>query len=100
MLRDAVLTTVTVSRAAEQHLAYPVLHYFHSTEQDLSAPLALASLNDALLLAGEMTSSEVRPDPSTVSAVTFALEEAEPRRTRLHQLVVSDGWSWSVTGTR
>lgn len=137
--QQLIALTPVVATAAEQHLAYPVLHYFHSTERDLSAPLALASLNDALLLAGQMTATEARPDRTTVSALTFALEryldaatevawvpevaspeppsiedlrqhgiplldgeeraealdEAEPRRTRLHQLVVSDGWTWT-----
>jgi hypothetical protein len=133
--------TSIVATAAEQHLAYPVLHYFHAAKPTLSAPLALASLNDALLLAGELTARPNRPDPAAVSALSYALgqyvdaagdvawlpdrppppppetrelqehgiplvdrhdrtkavEDAAHRRTRLHQLVASDGWEWSTT---
>lgn len=39
-----------LSQLAEQHLAYPVLHLFHSTEASASAPLAVADLDDVLTL--------------------------------------------------
>lgn len=39
-----------LSQLAEQHLAYPVLHLFHSTDPSASAPLAVARLDDVLTL--------------------------------------------------
>ena len=39
-----------LSVLAEQHLAYPVLHLFHSSQTASSAPLAVAVLDDVLLL--------------------------------------------------
>lgn len=39
-----------LSTLADQHLAYPVLHLFHSRTSDASAPLAAAVLDDALTL--------------------------------------------------
>ena len=40
----------SLSQLAEQHLAYPVLHLFHSSEPSASAPLAVADLDDVLTL--------------------------------------------------
>jgi len=136
--QQLISLTPIVATSAEQHLAYPVLHYFHATKPALSAPLALARLNDALLLAGELTAPRARPDPAPVGALCYAVEQyldaagevawlperpappppathrleqrgiplADPaqrakaledsarRRTSLHRLVASDGWSW------
>lgn len=39
-----------LSQLAEQHLAYPVLHLFHSSDPSASAPLAVADLDDVLTL--------------------------------------------------
>lgn len=39
-----------LSQLTEQHLAYPVLHLFHSSEPAASAPLAVADLDDVLTL--------------------------------------------------
>ncbi len=33
---------------SERHLAYPVLHYFHSTEPKYSGPLTLTMLDEAI----------------------------------------------------
>ncbi|MDT0651312.1 hypothetical protein [Autumnicola edwardsiae] len=35
---------------SERHLAYPVLHYFHSNYKDYSAPLRLAALDEAITI--------------------------------------------------
>ena len=37
-----------LSEVAQQHLAYPVLHYFHSTDYRTALPLRLAALDEAL----------------------------------------------------
>lgn len=41
---------VQLSTLAHQHLAYPVLHLFHSSDRSSSAPLAVAELDDVLTL--------------------------------------------------
>lgn len=67
-----LIPVVTVS--AEQHLAYPVLHYFHSTTGGLAAPLAVANLDEALLLLSEVVEPAHRPDRSSTAPLRFALE--------------------------
>ncbi len=39
-----------LATVAQQHFAYPVLHYFRSASPDESAPVAIAVLDDALFL--------------------------------------------------
>jgi hypothetical protein len=46
---------------AEQHLAYPILQYYHSENRRTAAPLRIAALHDVLLLLGEGAAAEVRP---------------------------------------
>lgn len=41
------LNTMILSHS-ERHLAYPILHYFHSTTQKYSAPLTLTILDEAI----------------------------------------------------
>lgn len=53
---EAQVVTVT-----QQHLAYPVLHHFYAVEDASDAPLAMASLDDALLLVDVGLAEEVRP---------------------------------------
>jgi hypothetical protein len=127
-----------VAHTAERHLAYPVVHYFHSPDPESAAPLAVARLDDALLLLDGAVSDSVRPDPSAIRPVRRAVDrylsaagssagpgrsavppvpDAQPlrsagiplvpaadflrraaeesdRRSRLAELVRSDGWSW------
>jgi hypothetical protein len=46
---------------ARSHLAYPVLHYFHSPDQRAAVSLRLAALDDALLLMEHGLASGERP---------------------------------------
>lgn len=62
-----------VVTSAEQHLAYPVLHYFHSPTRSLSTPLAVATLDDALLLMSEAVAEECRPDHNAVAPLRSAI---------------------------
>lgn len=130
----------SVATSAEQHLAYPVLHYFHSGSRDLAASVAIGHLDEALTLMKTLDAS-LRPKPavldplrssigrylSTASSTSWApkvgappptetsqaveagipvsdadvrqaAEHLEERRTQLHRLVASDGWSWEGTG--
>ncbi|QBX57047.1 hypothetical protein EXE58_17480 [Nocardioides seonyuensis] len=70
------LTSLTsiVAVSAEQHLAYPVLNYFHSASGDLAGPLAMANLEEALMLLEEVVSPESRPDRSVTRPLRFAIE--------------------------
>jgi hypothetical protein len=55
-----------VAHMAERHLAYPVVHYFHSPDPASAAPLAVARLDDALLLLDGAVVAGARPDPSVI----------------------------------
>lgn len=54
---------------AERHLAYPVLHYFHSRERNTSLPLNLAALDEALMLLRCAVAPEARPRSAKLDAV-------------------------------
>lgn len=134
--QQLVALSSSVASSAEQHLAYPVLHYFHSSTRELAAPVAIAHLDEALTVI-ETLEAPQRPRPAavdplrssigryltTASSTTWApkvgapappeisaavdadipiseadvrraAEEHSERRTHLHRLVTSDGWSW------
>ncbi|HET9499385.1 MAG TPA: potassium channel family protein [Marmoricola sp.] len=54
--------TDDVVNGAEQHLAYPVLHYFHARDRALAASQAIVDLDEALLLLTTMVQPAARPD--------------------------------------
>lgn len=69
-------------QVTEQYLAYPVLQYFHAARAEKSPALAVAVLDDALLLLRFAVSPALRPDPAATTAAwssvgTF-LETLEP----------------------
>jgi len=66
--------TSPLARTAEQHLAYPALHYFHTPSTFTSAPLAVASLDDALLLLSEAVETEARPEQVAVRPLREVVE--------------------------
>lgn len=73
----------SLSELATQHLAYPVLHYFHDVERDGAIAVATGVLDDALTLLEFGVAPESRPDPvtlrsvrSSVSALLAALASA------------------------
>jgi hypothetical protein len=68
-----VALTAQVAATAEQHLAYPVLHYFSSRQPESAAPPALARLDDALLLLRVGVVARARPDPAAVEPLRRAL---------------------------
>jgi hypothetical protein len=65
--------TSEVAGLAEQHLAYPVLHCFAGRQPVSAAPLALAALDDAVLLLRAGVRQGSRPDPSAVEPLRRAL---------------------------
>ncbi|EMR03451.1 potassium channel family protein [Cesiribacter andamanensis] len=45
----------------EQHLAYPILHYYHAQHSEKSIAIALPVLDDALIIIGDCVAEEYRP---------------------------------------
>jgi hypothetical protein len=58
----------------EQHLAYPVLHYFHSERDRTAATLRVASLDELVLLIAEGAAPHVRPPLMVMNTLRAALE--------------------------
>ncbi|HEX2256180.1 MAG TPA: ion channel [Afifellaceae bacterium] len=50
-----------ISELAQQHLAYPALHYFHSADEHTALGPRLAALDEALRLLRYAVASEARP---------------------------------------
>ena len=101
-----------ILKMAEQHLAYPVLSYFHAPQPRLALPLRLASLYEALLIlqveAAEHTTA-ARTDAAVLAAIEIyvvRLDDSAPpseglvrqggshTRERLRTMVEQDGWRW------
>lgn len=72
-LQQLVSLTPPLVTLAEQHIAYPVLHYFHAGPRLLSAPLAIACLDDALLLLDHGVAEDSRPDRNAVGPPLAAI---------------------------
>lgn len=65
--------TDDVISGAEQHLAYPVLHYFHTRDRGLAASQAIADLDEALLVLTSMVAPEARPDPNVTGPLRHGI---------------------------
>lgn len=50
-----------IAELAQQHLAYPALHYFHSADEETAVGARLAALDEALRLLRHAVASEARP---------------------------------------
>ena len=61
-----------ISDLGEKHLAYPVLHYFHSRERIRCLPLSIAALDEALTILQYAVAEECRPDPAALNPVRRA----------------------------
>lgn len=72
--QQLVNLTEHVVTVAEQHLAYPVLHYFRASQRSLAAPCAVALLDDALLLLDSAVAPAGHADPSAVQPLRFAVD--------------------------
>ena len=73
-LQQLVNLTGQLASAGEQHLAYPVLHYFHSRTRQTAAPPALAQLDDALLILDAAVLPQARPSPAAVLPLRSVLD--------------------------
>jgi hypothetical protein len=67
-LRTQLLATT------QQHLAYPVLHFFHSRQPSTSAPRSVAALDDALLLLAAGVASDAAPGQDVLGPLQRALK--------------------------
>ena len=59
---------------AQQHMAYPVLHYFHPVDRGTALAPATALLDDTLILLRFGVAEPQRPDPVTLGSVTAAVD--------------------------
>lgn len=73
-VQQLVALTGELAATAEQHLAYPVLHYFHTGHRSTSASIAIARLDDAMLLLTAAVAPLARPDASAVDPVRRAID--------------------------
>ena len=62
-----------IHTARQQHLAYPVLHYFHSQHTESAAAPNLTNLSQALDLIGHGVARGARPDTAIVDPVDRAI---------------------------
>lgn len=73
---DLPLNTITsrLGQLTEQHLAYPILHYYHSREREASSVLAVAILEDALAILLHAVAEQQRPAEATLRSTRAALQ--------------------------
>jgi hypothetical protein len=64
---------------SERHLAYPVLHYFHSSDPKASLAPRILALDDAVSLLSDCVDDTQRPDPAVLRAMRHALDVLNER---------------------
>lgn len=64
--------TPMIIMAAEQHLAYPVLHYFHTVNRSRAMTLSFVALDEALTLLQYSVAESHRPDQAALDALRRA----------------------------
>ncbi|MEB3358896.1 MAG: ion channel [Synechococcales bacterium] len=67
LYQHLIAITPQLALQGERHLAYPVLHYFHSAERSRAIALSIAALDEALTLINYGVVQDVQPDTGTVS---------------------------------
>ena len=65
--------TPELTGLAQQHMAYPILHYFHAVDRTTALPPAIAVLEDALTLLCHGVDGRHRLDATTLRSVTAAI---------------------------
>lgn len=86
-VQQLVALSGELSTVAEQHLAYPVLHYFHTGDASASAPRAIARLDGAMLLIRVGVMPQARPDASAVIPVREAIDRYVETASRTFAMV-------------
>lgn len=69
-----IALTPMVNRLAQNHLAYPVLHYFHSGERFTALGPSIVVLDESLTLVEEALIDETLMDPSSVRPCRAAID--------------------------
>lgn len=69
-----IALTPMATRLAQHHLAYPILHYFHSNERFTALGPSIVVLDEALSLAEEAVEDEHRLDPSSIRPCRAAID--------------------------
>jgi len=64
--------TSQITLLGEQHLTYPILHYFHSVERSRSFVLSLVALDEAITLLNYGVRPSVHPDPASLGPIRRA----------------------------
>ncbi len=64
--------TPTLTQQGEKHLAYPVLHYFHSVERARSLALSVIALDEALTLLQYGIPDKYQPEPAVLGSARRA----------------------------
>jgi hypothetical protein len=63
-----------LSRVADQHQAYPILHFYHPAAPEYAHTLAIAVLDEALSLVAFGVAPECRPAPGMISSARAAVK--------------------------
>jgi hypothetical protein len=66
--------TSQLLKMTQQHLAYPVLHFFHASNSAASAPLGVAALDDALVVLDSGVDSSGSPAHDVLGTLQRAIE--------------------------
>lgn len=74
---DSVLQSLAmrIVELTQRHLAYPVLHFFHSAERRSSPPAAIAMLDDAITVLAVGVTASVRPSGFGMRSVRRAIDD-------------------------
>ena len=63
-----------IAAVRQQHLAYPILHYFHAGSPGMSLPVQMAVLDETLLLLADAVERDVRPAEQTIRPLRAQLD--------------------------
>lgn len=69
-----IALTPRVAEIAESHLAYPVIHFFHSTARETALGPSLVAIDEALT-AHEMLDDSIRMDGSATEPLRLAIDD-------------------------
>jgi Ion channel len=73
--QDLTSLSPMIAATGQQHLAYPVLHYFHSGDSRTAIATSVAALDEALTILADGVVPESRPNPAALGPARQALGE-------------------------